>query len=140
MEARVRTRLTAAAGRKFGFTLGSAFVVLALVILALRGLSLGVQIIAVIGSLLLLAGVLVPTRLGPVERSWMAFGHLISRVTSPIFLAILYFLVITPIGLLRRAFGHNALRRSPGDAGLAPGGTWVARPTDKTRSDLSRQF
>ncbi len=137
---RVRTRLTAAAGRKFGFTLGSAFVVLALVIFALRGLSVGVQILGIIGSVLLLAALTIPTRLGPVERVWMAFGHLISRVTSPIFLAILYFLVITPTGLLRRAFGHNALRRNPGDAGLAPGGTWVVRPPDKTRSDLSRQF
>ncbi len=140
MEERVRARLTAAAGRKFGVTLGAAFLVLASLLRVLRGPSVGVLIVAAVSGVLLLAALVAPTRLGPVERLWMGFGLLLSRLTSPILLAILYFLVITPIGLLRRAFGHNALRRRPGDPGLAPGGTWVLRPEGKRRSDLSRQF
>jgi hypothetical protein len=96
--------LTAAAGRKFGLTVGLAFTALGLLLLW-RGRPIRAGLLLSLGALFVGAGLLVPTRLGPVERAWMALAHRISKVTTPIFLAIVYFVVITPIGFLRRLKG-----------------------------------
>ena len=49
-------------------------------------------------------------------------------------MGVVYFLVITPVGVLRRLFGANALRAAPGQAS-----GWIdRRPTP--RGDLTRQF
>jgi thiol:disulfide interchange protein len=133
---RVRARLTAAEGRKFAFTVGIAFLVLAAAIYLLRQHLRAPAILGGIGAVLIVAGVVSPTRLGPLQRGWMGFAHLLSKITTPIFMGIVYFLVLTPIGLLRRAFGHDALVRRPKD-----GSYWIARAEGKAgRSDLKRQF
>lgn len=88
---------------------------------------------ALAGALLVL-GLVVPARLGPVQRAWMGLAHLISKVTTPIFMGVVYFLVITPIALLMGAFGKRPLRVRAATT------YWQARPVDKQRSDLTRQF
>ena len=74
-----------------------------------------------------------PARLGPVYRAWMGLALLISKVTTPIFLAIVYFLVIAPVGLLMRLFGRNPLRHKPED-----GSWWLSRGAE--RGTMSNQF
>jgi hypothetical protein len=39
-----------------------------------------------LGTTLGLLGLLVPTRLGPVNRAWMGLATLLSRVTTPLFM------------------------------------------------------
>ena len=39
----------------------------------------------------------------------MGLAHVISKVTTPIVMGVMYFLVLTPVGLLRRAFGRNPM-------------------------------
>lgn len=51
-----------------------------------------------------------PQWLAPANRVWMAFGRILHRITSPIIITLIYFLVITPTGLLMRAFGKDPLR------------------------------
>ena len=51
-----------------------------------------------------------PQRLGPLNRIWMSFGHLLHRVISPVILAVLYFGVFTPMGLFMRAVGKRPLQ------------------------------
>ena len=104
MAKRIPARLTAAAGRKFGLTVGIAFLAIG-ALLVWRAKPLRADVAFALGALLVLAGLTVPTQLGPVERAWMRLAHLISKVTTPIFMGVVYFLVITPLGLLRRAFG-----------------------------------
>jgi hypothetical protein len=128
-------RLTPAQGRRFGLTVGGAFLVLAGVFWWRQHWTLA-AVAAALGGALALSGVLLPTRLGPVERAWMGLALRISKITTPIFMAVVYFLVITPTALLRRAAGRNAIRRAP----RAPS-HWVARPPGAgRRSDLERQF
>ncbi len=94
---------------------------------------------AVFGTLavlLLLAGLLLPTRLGPVQRGWMALAHAISKITTPIFMGVLYFVVLTPAGLLMRLLGRNPLRHKG-----AGGGFWVSHAAaDDQRAGMERQF
>lgn len=135
MERDVRARLTPAEGRGFALPVGGAF--LALAGLAWwRGQGTVAVVLAAVAGLLLLAGLLVPGRLGPVHRAWMGFALLLSKVTTPIFLGIVFFFVITPLGLAMRIFGRNPVVRKESD-----GSFWVTRPGGPDRhSDFRRQF
>jgi hypothetical protein len=62
-----------------------------------------------LGSALVVAALVMPTSLGPVERAWMGLAHAISKVTTPIFMGIVYFLVILPIGWIRRSSGSSPI-------------------------------
>lgn len=130
----VPARLTAAAGRKFAFTVGTAMLVLAGVV-AWRGKRPVALALGAVGGLLLVAGLVAPTRLGPVERAWYALAAAISKVTTPIIMGVLYFGVLTPAGLVARLFGYNALVRA-----RTPTSAWVNRPSGDRRGDLDRQF
>jgi hypothetical protein len=52
-----------------------------------------------------------PSSLRPVYRAWMRFGLLLSRVTTPVILGIVYFMVIAPAGFLMRVAGKDPMRR-----------------------------
>jgi hypothetical protein len=131
---RIPARLTAAQGRRFAFTVGGAFVALG-VVAAWRGSWRAAQVCFATGGLLLAAGVVAPARLGPVERAWMALAHAISRVTTPVFMGVVYYLAVLPVGLVLRVLGREGLARPE-----AGGGFWVVRPADRRQSDLERQF
>jgi hypothetical protein len=96
--------------------------------------SIAAGVLFALGGLLIVSGVAVPTRLGPVQRFWMALAHAISRVTTPVFMGAVFFLVLTPAGLLRRSFARNPLRHERQD-----GSYWVTRRAEQ-RTDLERQF
>ena len=87
------------------------------------------------GALLALAGAVIPSRLGPIQRGWMALAHLISRVTTPLFMGIVYFGVLTPVGMIKRAFGSN-----PVASRAQAGSYWVVRRDDVTQRSMERQF
>ncbi len=130
----VSAGLRAAQGRRFGLTVGIAFLVLA-GIAAWREHPLAWRVLGSLGTALIVAGALIPRALLPVERVWMQLAHLLSRVTTPIVMGILFFVIITPIGLVRRAFGRHALPRSrPGTS------MWRVRAEGARRGDLTRQF
>jgi hypothetical protein len=64
----------------------------------------------------------------------MGLALAISKVTTPIFLGLVYFGLITPIGLVRRALGHDALKaRRTGNS------AWVPRETGR-QSGMKHQF
>ena len=48
--------------------------------------------------------------LTPLNRVWFRFGLLLHRLVNPIILAVIYFAVVTPTGLLMRALGKDPLR------------------------------
>ena len=134
ISAGLTARSAAAQGRRFGLTVGSAFLVLAAVAYW-RGRHSAATTLAGLGGALAIAGLVIPGRLRPVERAWMRMAHAISKVTTPIFMGAVYFLVIMPTGVLRRAVSRNPLVHDIGASGY-----WVTRDADKRRSDLNRQF
>jgi hypothetical protein len=135
LEKGVPARLTPVEGRRFAFPVGAAFILLAGLVLW-RGHTPAAWVFGTLGAALLLAGLTVPGRLGPVYRSWMRFALLLSKVTTPVFMGIVFFLVIAPIGLVMRLLGRNPLVREPGN-----GSYFVPRPDGPgRRSDLERQF
>jgi hypothetical protein len=114
---------------------GAAFAALGGV-LAWRGHSRSALVCGSIGAVLILLGATFPDTLRPVYRLWMGMAVAMSKVTTPVIMGVVYFGVMTPIGLVRRLAGGNPLKHRTGDAGL-----WIVRD-DRARSpkDLERQF
>lgn len=129
-----RAPFTAADGRRFAFPVGGVFLTLAMVALWRERETLGFAL-GVVGAGLVIAGLLVPSALGPTFRAWMRLAAAINRVTSPVVLGVLWFVVITPFALLSRALGRRSLARP-----VAGTSRWTARLAGKRRSDMQRQF
>ena len=49
--------------------------------------------------------------LSPLKRAWMKFGELLNRVVSPIVMGVIFFAVFTPVALVMRLTGRDALAR-----------------------------
>jgi hypothetical protein len=114
---------------------GSALVALALVA-RWRHHSTSVVVLGALGVLLVLAGLVTPMALRQVEAAWMSMAKVISRITTPVFMGVVYFVILTPIAFLRRTLGGNVLvhREDPN-----AGGFWVDR-SNTSRTALDRQF
>ena len=65
----------------------------------------------VIFGVLGLWALVAPMTLRPVYRVWMRFGLLLSRITTPIIMGLVYYLVITPFALVFKVAGKDAMRR-----------------------------
>ena len=130
----VPARLTASEGRRFAFPVGGVLAALAAVS-AWRGGQAVPWVLGSLGGGLLVAGVIAPARLGPVHRAWMRMALAISRVTTPIIMGVLYFGVMTPVGVVARLAGHKPLVRNRTATSV-----WVRRGPDERRGDLERQF
>jgi hypothetical protein len=128
-------RLSAAAGRRFAFTLALGFGGLALLFLW-RDRPAVARVAAALAAILAVAGLTVPRRLGPIERAWARLGMALGRVTAPIFIGVVYWLIITPVGLVRRTVGRSPLSHRPGTS------RWVSRAPDSRdpRDRMTRQF
>lgn len=89
-----------------------------------------------LGAGLLFAALVAPKTLVPVQQAWTRFSHALSKVTTPVFMGCVYLLVISVIGFLARAFGHNAIRRPASSTSH-----WVsARKKRNEKDSMERQF
>ena len=92
----------------FGFVFAALFAVIGGALWAGRG-SFAAWPFAVSGAFLA-AAVFRPRLLGPLNRAWFRFGLLLSRIVSPVVLALLFYAVVTPTGLVMRLLGKDPLR------------------------------
>jgi Ca2+/H+ antiporter len=65
----------------------------------------------IIGAALVVSALLVPASLRPLHRYWMAAAEAMSVVMTRVILFVVFALVVTPVGLMRRAIGADPLRR-----------------------------
>jgi len=59
---------------------------------------------------LLLITVLMPIIFYPLAVLWFGLSCLLSKVGPPVLLTVIFFVVVTPVGLLRRLWKHDNLR------------------------------
>ena len=73
----------------------------------------------------------------PVWALWIKLGHVLGMINAFIILTLLYLLILTPIGLLRRLFGHHDLKKqSP-----IKDSFWIPKKEKElTLSTYTRQF
>lgn len=54
-----------------------------------------------------------PKALHPIYKGWMKFGQVMGFINTRIILGIVFYLVVTPIGLVRRVFAGDVLGKRP---------------------------
>lgn len=102
--------------RTFGLTMGAIIAVLFGVVLPYlfgRGWPLWPWIVA---AVFFAWGVIVPATLRPVYRGWMRFGLLLSKVTTPIILTLVYVVAVVPTAIILRLAQKDPLQRKFDDA------------------------
>ena len=86
----------------------------------------------------LAAALLAPRILAPLNRLWMKFALLLYAVMNPLTMALLFFLVVTPIGVVMRLAGKDFLRKR-----LEPDASsyWLPRdPPGPAPESMKQQF
>ena len=63
--------------------------------------------------LFFIVAIIFPSLLGPFNRAWFKFGLLIGQAVNPVILGLVFFLVVTPIGIARRLLGKDSLHLKP---------------------------
>ena len=63
----------------------------------------------VISIIFLILGILNSKILSPLNKIWFKFGLLLGKIISPIVMGIIFFIVVTPTGLILRLFQKDVL-------------------------------
>ena len=63
----------------------------------------------IISILFLILGITNSKILTPLKRGWIKLGEILGKVVAPIIMGFIYFIIITPIGILMRLFGKDLL-------------------------------
>ena len=129
-------QVKASSDRAFGGVFATVFLIIALWPLVAGGAPRWWSL--VLSGLVLVATVALPSLLTIPNRLWLRFGLLLHRIVSPVALAVMYYLVVTPTGLLMRVFAKNILRlrRETGAESY-----WIKRePPGPQPDSMPRQF
>ena len=96
-----------ASNKSFGVVFFVVFLLVALYPLRYSG---EIRIWSLLISIIfLILGLLNSNILTSLNRVWFHFGIFLGKLISPIIMGVIFFLVVTPIGLLMRALGKDLL-------------------------------
>lgn len=122
--------------RKFGLTVGAAFCILGALFLW-RGKAVYPYLFGIGGAVFVL-GLAVPAVLKPLQKAWMALAIVLGWIMTRVILSILFFVMVTPIGLVSRLFGKDFLSLRFDEETKT---YWVPKETEKTgHRDYENQF
>ena len=93
--------------RSFGIVFFIVFILIALYPL-LNGQEIRLWAL-IISAVFLILGLLKSKLLTPLKKLWFRFGIFLGKIISPIIMGFIFFLVVTPIGLIMRLLGKDVL-------------------------------
>jgi hypothetical protein len=93
--------------KSFGIVFFVVFLIIALYPLINNG---DIRIWSLVISLVFfILGILNSKILTPLNKLWFKFGILLGKMISPVIMGVIFFLVVTPIGIIMRIFGKDIL-------------------------------
>lgn len=116
--------------RSFGWTVGGAFLVLWLIFIGPVHFFSGYEkgghypVLMWIGIALVVLGTVAPVILRPIFLLWMTLAVALGFVMTRVILSLFYYLVLTPVGLVFRLIGRDALHRKLDRQGES---YWIAK-------------
>lgn len=124
--------------RGFGITFAVVFALVALWLWLRKDLPVWAIGLGVLSLASLTAAYVAPAALRPFNRLWFRFGMLLHHVVTPVIMGLLFFVVVTPMGIVMRALGKDFLRLKRGpDAGSY----WVDRSAETdAQTSMKNQF
>ena len=127
------TKINISSNRSFGFVFFVVFLIVALWPLKYEeDIRLWSLVISIIFFIL---GVINSKLLTPLNKLWFKFGILLGSIVSPIIMGIVYFAVVTPIGVLMRLLGKDLLKTTKTKSIST---YWMKR--DKKQTSMKKQF
>lgn len=101
--------------RSFGWLVGGVLLLIALVVWWRHDwtFTTAVYWLGGIGGALVVLGSIMPVVLRPLYRVWMALAMVLGFVMTRVLLTLVFFLLIAPLGLLRRLLGKDPLHQTP---------------------------
>ncbi len=113
---------------------GMAFVLIALIVFLFTGHNWAIYI-AFAGQIL---NMTVPSVFKPFAWLWLGFSAVAGAIISRLILALVFFLIVTPMALLRRALGKDTLLLKKFKKGK--GSVFVERNKKYTETDIATPF
>ena len=89
----------------------------------------------ILSLIFLILGVLNSKLLTPLNKLWFRFGIILGAFMSPIIMGLVFFIVVTPTGILMRIFGKDLLRLK---MHKNMNSYWISR--EKIKSTMKNQF
>jgi hypothetical protein len=105
-----RTHASVRQLRQFGFLVGGIFGAIGLWPMVWRQQGPRQWALA-LAIALVLPALVAPRILTPVHRAWMALGEVLAWINTRIILGVVFYGVVTPIGLVMRLTGRDPMRR-----------------------------
>jgi hypothetical protein len=93
--------------KKFALLMGAAFLVFALIVFLKHKASY--YILGIVSAVFFVFALTKPELLKPIYIVWMRLAFVLGWINTRLLLAIVFYLVITPVGLLLRLFGKDIL-------------------------------
>ena len=93
--------------RSFGITFGIIFLIIAGFLLYRENESF--QLFIIISSTFIIFGFILPITLKPIYISWMSFAIILGWFMTRFILSLLFYLIVTPLGLITRVLGKDFL-------------------------------
>lgn len=97
--------------REFGLIVGSVFTLLSAWWIYRGKFASAAPLTLLLGIALIVLGLVFPRSLVYPNKAWMLFAEILSFVSTRIILGIVFFLIVTPIGVSKRLFGWDPLHR-----------------------------
>lgn len=99
--------------RKFGFVMAGAFAVIAAFLFWKSDYQVtsAVDVLAILSAFFLATGLVIPIALSPIEWAWMKLAHVMGFVMTRVLVTLVFFLAITPTGLIFKLLGKDLLDR-----------------------------
>ena len=129
-----KSKIKMGSNRGFGIVFFIVFLVISF--WSFRGDFNQVKIINLVISFIFLAlGIINSKILTPLNKLWFKFGLLLGAIVAPVIMGFIFFIVVTPIGLLMRLFGKDLLRKKFNKSVKS---YWIKR--DKSVGSMKKQF
>jgi hypothetical protein len=93
--------------RSFGLLFFIVFIVVGLWPIT-KGETANIYLI-IISLFFLIFGLINSKILSPFNKAWVKFGEILGLIIAPIIMALVYFIILTPISLIVRMFGKDLL-------------------------------
>tara|TARA_B100000575_G_C22928015_1_gene537935 strand:- start:166 stop:543 length:378 start_codon:yes stop_codon:yes gene_type:complete len=82
----------------------------------------------------LILGILNSKILAPLNKGWVKFGELLGRIIAPFVMFLVFFIILTPIGIILKMFGKDLLKIKKNRLTKS---YWIHR---KNITSMNRQF
>ena len=126
--------------RSFGLVFATVFIIIALLpLLSLSGRQGSLRLWAlIVAAFFAVAALTMPRLLEPLNKLWFRFGLLLHKIVNPLIMGLLFFVTVTPIGLLMRGLGKTPLKLGFGKSAES---YWIIRtPPGPAPESMKRQF